>query len=160
MIAVGIDPGLSGAVAFIDDAERATVFELPTTPVPGNGLVKRRIDGRGLTDIVRANVPPGQPILVFIEMVRAMGGKNNAIQTQGSLNRTLGAIECVFDVMRIKPYMVEPQTWKRFYKLGKVKGDSLKVARKLYPRTRLPLAGDHNKAESILIAHWGRRTLL
>lgn len=161
MIIVGVDPGLTGAIAFLGPG-LVRVVDMPTVDLPGAGLVSRRVDARGLADIVRHGVPAGESCLVVVEQVRTMGGKNNAVQTQGSLMRTLGAIEAVFDMMRIKPIMVEPQTWKGFYALGTVKADSLIRARELYPSAgpHLRLARHHNRAESLLIAHWGNRTLL
>jgi hypothetical protein len=162
VIVIGIDPGLNGGLGVINFATgAASVFDIPTVPLPGAGLVRRRVDGRKLTDLIRAAVPAGESVMVVCEMVRAMGGKNNSIQTQASLTRTLGAIEAVLDVMRVKPRMVEPQVWKRFYKLGRSKTASLVVARKLFPKcTGLSLAKHHNKAESLLIANWAARTLL
>jgi hypothetical protein len=156
---IGVDPGLTGAISFV--TERTCVVEdLPTMPLPGNGLVTRKIDGRALVSIIRANVPPGEVVQVFCEQVGTMGGKDNAVQTQGSLMRTLGAIEAVLECMRMAPEMVSPQRWKGFYGLGSKKGESLDRARSLYPSLAsisLRLAKHHNRAESVLIAHWGLR---
>lgn len=155
MIYIGIDPGLGGAVGFIGKAS-AVVHDLPTLPLPGRGLVRRRIDGRALNDLIRENVPKGESVRVFVEMVRAMGGVDNAIQTQGSLSRTLGAIEAVLDILRVKPRMVEAKTWKGYYKVGSDKKASLRVARHLFPHMdELKREGDHNRAEALLIAYWG-----
>jgi len=156
VICIGIDPGLSGAVAFID-SRSCVIEDLPTMSLPGNGLVKRKLDAKALADLVRRHVPPGEVATVFCEQVRAMGGKNNSLQTQGSLMRTLGAIEGVFEMLRMPPRMVEPQTWKRFYGLGKEKGESLELARSFYPDAPVKLAKHHNRAEAILIARYGMR---
>jgi hypothetical protein len=77
----------------------------------------------------------------------------------GSLMGTRRAIEAVLDIAGIKILAVQPQTWKRHFGLLKTeKGQSLETARSLYP-----LAGhmllrqkDHNRAEALLLAHYGQ----
>lgn len=165
MIAIiGIDPGLTGAVAAVyPHSKTCAVREIPTTPLPGNGLVNRRVQGREFALILLELVPADHAVCVFIEHVQTMGGKDNALQTQGSLMRTLGAIESALDIRRITPTVVQPKAWKAHYGLqrkpkettSRWKGRSLAIARKLYPGADLPLAGDHNKAEALLIAHYG-----
>jgi hypothetical protein len=155
MIAVGIDVGLTGAAAFLGSNGTCTVEDLPTVDLAGNGLIRRRIDGRAFAEIMRRNCPVGEPVRVFMEQVSTMGGKNNAVQTQGSLMRSLGAIEATLEVLRVPALMVHPKAWKGFYGLSSDKKESLQVARTLYPRAPLTLARHHNRAESLLIAHWG-----
>jgi hypothetical protein len=162
VICIGIDPGLTGAISFIDSRGTCVIEDLPTMTLPGNGMIKRKIDGRALADLVHRHCALGEGApLVLCEQVRAMGGKNNAVQTQGSLMRTLGAVEAVLEVLRYPPRMVEPQTWKRFYGLGKEKPEAMLKARALYPSAEhlLRRVKDHNRAESLLIAHWGMRNL-
>ena len=107
----------------------------------------------------------GRP-LIAIEAVGTMGGANNAVQTQGSLLRSLGAIETVAECLKWTIDYVQPMTWKRSYGLvgldlphAKVKAKSLEVARKLYPDAAhdLRLQKFHNRAEAILLAHWQLR---
>lgn len=155
-ISIGIDPGLSGAISFV--SERGCVVEdLPTMPLPGNGLITKKIDGRALAQLIRRHVPIGDVAMVFCEQVNTMGGKNNAVQTQGSLMRTLGAIEAVLECMGMAPTMLSPQKWKRFYGLDSDKKNSLAAARALYEDAPLSLAKHHNRAEAMLIGHWGLR---
>lgn len=157
MIFVGIDPGLTGAACAIDRAGWCVVYDLPTAALPGAGLVRRRLDGRALVEILRALVPPGEVAEVHVEQVQAMGGKNNATQTVFSLGRTLGAIEAIVEASRMPLVMVQPKAWKDFYGLKSDKGASLAMARKLYPDADLPRAKDHNRAEAVLIAHRARQ---
>lgn len=166
MMTIGVDPGLTGAVCFLDDADILEVLPLPTVALEGEGLIKRRIDGEELYRMVDAHVPDGARMQVFCENVKAIGGIDNAIQTQASLVRTLGAIESVFDILGCPRTLIEPQTWQRFYGLiGKaaekrVAGElpaAVRMAQRLFPDCGLHKVGDHNKAEALLIAHYGRR---
>jgi Holliday junction resolvasome RuvABC endonuclease subunit len=158
MIAVGIDPGLTGAAAFVDSRGTCAIIDMPTVALSGSGLIRRRIDGGALARALRDYCPIGEPRVVAIEAVRTMGGKNNAVQTQGSLMRTLGAIEAVLEVLRLSFDSVEPQVWKGFYGLGASKKESMQKALTLYPDAPLRLAEHHNRAEALLIAHWMLRT--
>ena len=156
MIVIGVDPGLTGAITFLDSRGSMVVRDIPTVEVDGGGLVKRKIDGLALARLVRENCPAAEDALVVCEAVRAMPG--NAIQTQGSLMRSLGAIEAVFEVLRFPVLMIQPQVWKRHFNLKADKGESLRVARTLYPHCRdITRAKDHNRAESLLIAHYGQK---
>jgi hypothetical protein len=156
MIFIGVDPGLSGAIAFVSE-NGCAVEDLPTMPLPGKGMITRKVDGRALAQLIRRNIPIGETAAVFCEQVNTMGGKNNAVQTQGSLMRTLGAVEAVLECMGMAPTMLSPQKWKRFYGLDSKKENSLATARALYESAPLALAKHHNRAEAILIGHWGLR---
>ena len=165
MIVIGIDPGLTGAVAVVDHAGVRAVFDLPTMPVPGVGpkaLVKRKIDGRALCQLLLKHCPAseGKP-RVFLEKVNTMGGANNAVQTQGSLMRSLGAIESVVECLNYPVEQVAPQSWKKQFGIGSDKAKALEAARKLHPEALADLkrAKDHNRAEAVLLAHWGRGEL-
>lgn len=169
MIVVSFDPGLTGAGAVLDHNGLRAVFDIPTMPIPGVGpkaLVQRKLDAHALCRILLEQCPAaeGKPKVV-IEAVGTMGGKNNSVQTQGSLLRTLGALEAVVECLGFPVDYAAPQTWKRFFGLidselssTERKAKALEVARRLYPCCAdIGRAKDHNRAESILIAHWQMR---
>lgn len=171
MLVAAVDPGLTGACAVIGPQGLLGVFDLPTMEIPGIGpkaKVKRKIDGRTFCKALRAVCPvsEGKPTFV-IEAVGTMGGANNAVQTQGSLLRSLGALETVAECMGWPVIYVQPLTWKRRFGLidsklndRERKAKSLDVARRLYPACRdLGRVKDHNRAESVLIAHHARMEL-
>lgn len=160
MVVVGIDPGLTGAVAFIG-LNSVKVFDLPTVEIPGNGMVKRRVHGPALHDIMLANCPPGEPIMVLIENVmQSMGGQGSAAQTQGSLMQTFGTVQCCIEILGVEPVLINSRKWKNFYKLDSEKKNSLECARRLWPTLKeIARAKDHNRAESLLIAQYGLQNL-
>jgi hypothetical protein len=170
-IVIGVDPGLTGALAFINAATgTATIEDIPTIAIEGKGLVSRRVDGHALVQLVRRNCPPGSAVLVGCEAVATMGGQNNAVQTQGSLMRSLGAIEAIFDALRWPCVMVRPQAWQAMYGLAgkkaekRAKGEmpaAIVKACTLYPSAahQLTRVKDHNRAEALLVAHYARSTL-
>jgi len=165
MIVVSIDPGLTGACAVMDHNGLRAVFDLPTMQIPGVGeasLVQSKIDGRALVGLLRQHVPAGESVRAVIEAVGIMGGKNNAIQTQGSLLRSLGAIEAVIECCRIPLEYAQPQKWKRFFGLidsnlkpAQRKAKAMECARRLFPECKdFSRVRDHNRAEAALIGHW------
>ena len=133
----------------------------------GGGLIKRRVHGRELALLIRQMVPAGHEPLVFLEQVGAMGGKDNAIQTQCALAGVFFSIRTVLDILRYPTKLVLPQKWKGTYgikrkpgeKEAAYKGRHLAMARKLYPLAPLPLAKHHNRAEALLIGHFGASKL-
>lgn len=165
MIVVSIDPGLTGAVAVLDRLMLRAVFDIPTMPIPGVGpkaLVQRKVDGRALRQQILASCPPDEPVAAVVEAVGVMGPKaNNSVQTQGSLMRTLGAVESVLECLRLEVAYAHPQTWKKFFGLidpkwsdTQRKAAALAKARALYPSCEnLARAKDHNRAEAVLIGH-------
>lgn len=142
---------------------RCEIVDIPTVDLEGGGLIKRRVQGRELALLIRQMVPAGNEPLVFLEQVGAMGGKDNAIQTQASLAGTFYSIRTVLDILRWPPELVLPQRWKGTYGLKRTagekdsayKGRHLALARKLYPSAPLHLAKHHNRAEALLLAHFG-----
>lgn len=168
MIVVSCDPGLTGAVAILDHNGLRAVFDLPTMPIPGVGptaMVQSKIDSKALVELLRKHIPAGESARAVIEAVGVMGGKNNSIQSQGSLLRSLGAIEAVIECCRIPLEYAHPQTWKRHFGLidptikpTQRKAKSLECARRLYPDCMaFARAKDHNRAESALLGHWAMR---
>lgn len=157
MIIVGIDPGLTGAVAFIGQ-NSAKVADLPTRQISTTGKVQRRIDGAQLGKLLRENIPPDEWACVFIEQVGAFPpSMNNAVQTQVSLGRTLGACEGVVECQGLELRHVNIREWKGHYGIKADKDRALEVARALFPELAADLKRklDHNRAEALLIAKYG-----
>lgn len=162
-IAIGIDIGLSGALAAVDSRGTCQVEDLP--------IVDGRIHGRRFLDLLRRYVPPGEGAIVVLEDVHARpqtnrGERGCTMHSQGSLMRSRGICEAVLDIAgRMEVRWVQPQTWKRFYALRFPKGTkdsarkaaSLDKARLLYPSiadSSLRLAKHHNRGEALLMAHY------
>jgi hypothetical protein len=81
------------------------------------------------------------------------------MHSQQALIVMRGGACCALDVARIKHQPVQPATWKRFVNVlgaDKTGAAARAVAMKLYPgaASALQRVKDHNRAESLLIAHW------
>lgn len=170
MIVLGIDIGLTGAIAKVTSDGRWAIGDIPTLAAEEpSAKAKRRIDGKGLADLVRYYVPADESVVILIEDVQArpIGRQNgaqhgNTMQSQGSLMRSRGIVEGVLDVLRLKVHVVQPQAWKRAYGLlGAPKDLARGRAAAFYPTAVQQLARkkDINRADALLIARYGLETL-
>ena len=150
---VGIDPGLTGAIALLDDRADPQVFDMP-----------RNTDGIA-GDTVYRLIRQWEPAEVYIEKTQAIPGKGTkAAFTQGDTN---GSLRTGVHILRIPLIWVQPQQWQRQFSL--YGGGFTDLERKMRSRWRaqelfptladqLTRAKDHNRAEALLIAEYGRRT--
>jgi hypothetical protein len=161
VITIGADPGLTGALAFLDHRGGLTAIEdLPTCAIETAGpkaKVKRKLDARALRDILRRLVPADEKALFVLEDMQLLGG--SSVQTMGALAHTRGILEAVAILCDLRMAYVTPRRWKRFYGLDSDKRACLDMARTLFPDAPLKLAKHHNRAEALLIARYALRTL-
>ena len=148
---IGIDPGISGAIAFMHDGKVTRVIDMPTTrKTTGKGL---QIDAYELASLLS-----GYNIMVIVEAVSAM--PNQGVSSMFSFGKSAGIIEGVLAANRLQYSFVRPQQWKKMFGLsGKDKDASRKLCIRDHPEIahRLQRKKDHGRAEAILIAKFGER---
>jgi crossover junction endodeoxyribonuclease RuvC len=166
---LGIDPGITGAIALLYETELIDVQDLPTMPVgQGTGRVKNQINAAAFAVAIRGlleQVPTHHLVtdeavdrhhllpMVFVEKVGAM--PDQGIAGAFSLGDTVGCLRGVVTALGLPIQWVTPQSWKKFYKLPKEKDVARSVAINLYPKAPLHLKKHHNRSEAILIARYG-----
>lgn len=166
MIFIGIDAGLTGSIGAIYPDGRVSVVDIPVKVSGREGV--RIIDGLEFAYVIRDMVSPKDVASAWVEEIiprpvgNAKEGKRagNSMHSQASLMRTVGAIETACAILRVPLKSVYPQQWKRsLHLLKKPKEDSVALAIKLFPALQdsLSLKKHHNRAESVLIAEYGRR---
>lgn len=158
MIWVGIDPGVSGAVAAVGP-NSCDVEDIPTVEMGGTGRTVRKIDGLALAKMLRRFVPAGEACMVVLEDVHVMPSSKSGSAANTSLLHSKGVIEGVLAVLRMQTELVNSRKWKGMYGLDSDKKASLEKARTLYPvlaKSRLARVADHNRAEGLLLAHYGK----
>jgi hypothetical protein len=162
VIVLGIDPGLSGAIAAL--CQRRGFLDVADLPTCGNGLengrVSRWLDVKGVAEILsdwsRRFEFAREAVQAVIE--RPIPMPSQQVWTAASNFDCLGVLRASV-TLRGHPLMfVTPNEWKRYYRLGKDKSDATAVARNLYPDAPLSRVKDHNRAEAILIARHFLRT--
>src|SRR6266850_202787 len=146
----GVDVGLTGAIALLNERELIEVADLPTMPVgQGTGRVKNQINAAGfsvlLLELLKKREVEDRETIVFIEKVGAM--PDQGIAGAFSLGDSVGSVRGVVTALGLPIQWVTPQSWKKHYKLPKEKDVARSVAINLYPGAPLHLKKHHNRAE-------------
>lgn len=161
MIVVGIDLGVTGAVSAVNSHGSAQIEDLPVIA----DEMGKRLDAPAFIRMLRSLIPANDAGFVVMENVHVMrvAGRAMSHSTETTLVGLRYAVQAAADIARIRVEVVSPQVWKRHYgiKGDKTGAEARKAAATLYPQQAHKLARvkDHNRAESLLIAHWGRGQL-
>lgn len=113
---IAIDPGISGAIAFLDDDGRVGVDSMPPT----------------LRDIAEHLISLG-PSVAYLEDVGRHVQGNNA-QASATFARHCGALEMALVCLRIPFQSIAPRKWQKAYTLPKDKADKKRAIRDLMQR--------------------------
>lgn len=160
---IGIDCGLSGAVAVIGDGG-TRVFDIPTLKVGK----RSEIDAKAMSSLMKGLIPAGDPasvnwskpsvskthdILCAIEAQQAFprDSRPAAFKT----GRCFGLIEGCVAALSIPYFMVGPKVWQKVMMegcSGRGKDASRSRAQALYPDIDLSRKKDHNRSDALLIA--------
>lgn len=156
MISIGIDPGISGALAILPPVGAPRVHEMPTIALGKSG--KRAIDGyalaRLLDDIAELSVMAGGGVAtVYLERVNAFPGQG--VTSMFSLGMSFWGAFCTCAALKLPVTLVEPRDWKGHFKLNADKELARALAIRYYPMVDLTRKKDHGKAEALLIARYG-----
>jgi len=153
----GIDPGLTGAIAFIlPNGTDTLLHDMPTVSSEyENGTVKRRVSARGVADIIQeAAKLAGTEVVMTIERQQGRGGFNAS--TSFSMGHTYGVIQAAIDMIGLEHVSIEAKKWRKILGLiGKDKQVMIDAAKRLYPGADIRLKKHHNRAEALLIARAG-----
>lgn len=147
---VGIDPGLTGGVAVLNDGEVELVMPMP--------VQDNQVDPRLLTTLLGAFK---EPIIVAIEHTQPMP-KNGSIGSF-KLGMATGVALGVVGALHLPLHRLRPAEWKKVMHLtGKSKDDSRSLASELWPSKahEWRLKKHDGLAEAALIAEALRRTRL
>jgi crossover junction endodeoxyribonuclease RuvC len=153
---LGIDVGISGAVAVLDGGKLVDVFDMPTVTKIVSKKKRTRIDARALYELVHVFKPDH----TFIEVVAAR--PNQGVSSMFAFGQASGIAEGVAACVTPEVTGVRPQTWKRHFKLTSEKGKSRELAMWQWPdlKDRFKRVKDDGRAEAALIGLWGYECIL
>jgi len=154
---IGIDCGLTGAVAFLDDKTAPDVVDIPTESFGTGSVVKNQICAAALAILIRQRCEQASEVKAFVEKVNAMPGQG--VSSVFSFGQSLGTILGVLGALQVPVEMIRPQRWKAFFSLTQDKEVSRTRAINIFPQIadKLQRKKDHNRAEALLLAEYGRR---
>jgi crossover junction endodeoxyribonuclease RuvC len=153
-VALGIDPGIRGGLAVVDDHDGVGhLLGAIDIPVIGTGA-RERVDVAAVRDWILQH----RPGFALIERAQAM--PRQGASSGFKYGRATGALEAAVVVCAVPLEIIEPTAWKRFWKLPpKDKERSRQRALELFPAAHTLLARkkDHGRAEAALLAFYGLR---
>ena len=154
---IGIDPGLSGAIAILEDNK---VIELFDMPVMSDGKKnKRQLNSAHLVKLIRDNIKDSQDITMVVEQVNAMPGQG--VTSMFNFGQTFGAIKGICAALGLPIFFVRPAKWKKHFELINSSKDASRTkAIEMYPKIsdKLSKKKDVNKSDAILIARYYSET--
>lgn len=145
---LGIDPGLSGAFAWLDDSGRLAIEDMPVFEIKRNGKSKRQVNLQALVALTRR-----EPVLSCeLEAVSAM--PHQGVTSMFSFGRTLGQIEAAIAAAGIPISYASPVVWKKALRVPAGKDGARARASQLLPAYAhlWPLVKHDGRAEAALIA--------
>ena len=150
---LGVDPGLSGALAFYDPIRNnLVVHDMPTVAVKVAGKKKRTIDLHALANLV--DHLGDLTISAIIEEVGAMPKQGVTSSFNFGFNAACAQMAIVSKGIKLS--LVRPAVWKREMHLSRDKESSRVEASRLMPKhaTKWPLKKDDGRAEAALLAYY------
>lgn len=154
---LGIDVGISGAVALLDGGKLVEVHDMPTVTKTVGGKKKKRIDARALYQILQFEKLEH----AFVEIVTARPGQG--VSSMFAFGQASGIAEAIAWVMTPDVTGVRPNTWKKHFDLiGRDKGASRALASQIWPdmSDKFKRVKDDGRAEAALIGLWGYQCIL
>ena len=156
---IGIDPGLSGAIAILENKKVLKIFDIPVMSEGKKN--KRQLNSAQLVNIVKENINNNEEIAVVVEQVNAMPGQG--VTSMFNFGQTFGAIKGVCAALRLPIYFVRPSKWKKHFELINSSKDASRTkVIEMYPylSDQLSKKKDVNKSDAILIARFYSDTRL
>lgn len=150
---LGIDPGLTGALALYDaGADTLDVADIPTFRVG----TKHLLDAHGLARIVD-DWTAGKTVSVWLEFVAS--SPQMGVASSFKFGEGYGVVQGILAANFLRVERVTPASWKRAMKLPADKEASRAMACRLFPRhsALFALKKHHGRAEAALLALHGSR---
>lgn len=148
----GIDPGLSGALAFFDaDHGVLDIIDMPVVAITRNGKAKRELNAPMVSALIRAR----KFDRAVLERVGPMKGQG--VSSMYQFGRGVGTIEGVLAALQIPVDYVTPQTWQKAVNMRAGKDGARARAAEIFPAYAhlFARAKDDGRADAALIAWWG-----
>ena len=152
---IGIDPGLSGGIAILDDLK---IFDIYDMPIMSEGKKnKNQLNSAQLVNIIKKNIISNGDTFLIVEQVSAMPGQG--VTSMFNFGQTFGSIKGICAALNLPIFFVRPAKWKKHFDLINSSKDASRTkVIEMYPSIspRLSKKKDVNKADAILIARYFR----
>ena len=155
MLIIGIDPGISGSICFLDNGEILEVIEMPV--MTDGKKNKKQVNGSQVYNEITKRIKQFEKnqIRVVIEHVSAMPGQG--VTSMFNFGQSFGILKGICTAMQLPMYFVRPTKWKKYFNLLNSEKDASRTrAIEIFPyfSSQLSKKKDSNKADAILIANF------
>ena len=159
MLIIGIDPGISGSICFLEDGIIKDAIEMPTM-IEGKKN-KKQVNGSQIFNEIsfRIKLYEKKNIKVVVEQVSAMPGQG--VTSMFNFGQSFGILKGICSAMQLPIYFVRPAKWKKYFNLINSEKDASRTrAIEIFPyfSSNLSKKKDSNKADAILIASYFHET--
>ena len=115
MLIIGIDPGISGSICFLEDGIIKDVIEMPTM-IEGKKN-KKQVNGSQIFNEIsfRIKLNEKKNIKVVVEQVSAMPGQG--VTSMFNFGQSFGILKGICSAMQLPIYFVRPAKWKKYFNL-------------------------------------------
>ena len=101
---IGIDPGLSGGIAVLENKRVLSIFDMPVMSEGKKN--KRQLNSAQLVTIIKENIQSNDEVVVVVEQVNAMPGQG--VTSMFNFGQTFGAIKGVCAALELPIFFVRP----------------------------------------------------
>ena len=159
MLIIGIDPGISGSICFLDNGKILEVVEMPI--MTDGKKNKKQVNGSQVYNEISKRIKQFEKnqIRVVIEHVSAMPGQG--VTSMFNFGQSFGILKGICTAMQLPMYFVRPAKWKKYFNLLNSEKDASRTrAIEIFPyfSSQLSKKKDSNKADAILIASFYHET--
>ena len=159
MLIIGIDPGISGSICFLDNGKILDVIEMPI--MTDGKKNKKQVNGSQVYNEISKRLKQFEKnqIRVVIEHVTAMPGQG--VTSMFNFGQSFGILKGICTAMQLPMYFVRRAKWKKYFNLLNSEKDASRTrAIEIFPyfSSQLSRKKDSNKADAILIASFYHET--
>ena len=154
---IGIDPGIQGALAILDNEKVIDIVDLPVMSEGKKNI--KQLNGAYLSDYLKKHILNIENTVVVVEQVNAMPGQG--VTSMFNFGQTFGVIKGICAALKIPIYFVRPSKWKKHFDLIRSSKDASRTkVIEMYPSLSnlLSKKKDVNKSDAILIAKFFNET--
>ena len=154
---IGIDPGLSGAIAVLENNKVLNIFDIPVMSEGKKN--KRQLNSALLVNLLKENIIDNEDVAIVVEQVNAMPGQG--VTSMFNFGQTFGAIKGICAALGLPIFFVRPAKWKKHFELINSSKDASRTkVIEMYPyiAEKLSKKKDVNKSDAILIARYYSET--
>ena len=160
MFVIGIDPGITGAICFLNNGQVTDVIDMPNM-TDGKKNKKQGNASQIFNEINERikNIKNSEKVYVVIEQVSAMPGQG--VTSMFNFGQSFGVLKGICASMKLPMYLVRPTKWKKYFNLIKTEKEASRTkVIEIFPEisSKLSKKKDVNKADAILIASFFNNT--